>query len=240
VIQGSGDECYRPRHIFGSPNNYRYQRLFGELHLTGFEVSHTKDGFRWDENEQTFLELLREHLDHENLPLIRQAEGYRIRKPKARVKVVATKAVDEVARIIEKHVPDVLPGLASATPVETPATEIVSPSVVANRTFDIRFRDVRWIISVQITSDPAESQWLVLSDTPSSPSSPRRLAIKVSIAHPFMVRFAQDDVENVECLLRVAAAVALAEICARDAGVSKAGTIRRNVNDILRDALSHA
>jgi hypothetical protein len=52
LIQGSGDEGYRPPHIFGQANSYRYQRLFGELHLDGFEVSHTKDGFRWDENER--------------------------------------------------------------------------------------------------------------------------------------------------------------------------------------------
>ena len=65
VIQGSGDEGYRPAYIFGTSNSYRYQRLFGELHLEGFEVSHTKDGFRWDDNEQPFLELLREHLDSE-------------------------------------------------------------------------------------------------------------------------------------------------------------------------------
>src|SRR5262249_28303254 len=71
LIQGSGDEGYRPAHVFGQSNSYRYQRLFGELHLEGFEVSHTKDGFRWDENEQPFLGLLREHLDSDELPLLR-------------------------------------------------------------------------------------------------------------------------------------------------------------------------
>ena len=78
MIQGSGDDGYRPSVIFGASNSYRYQRVFGELHLDGFEVSHTKDGFRWDENEQPFLELLREHLDCEDLPLLKQAEGYRV------------------------------------------------------------------------------------------------------------------------------------------------------------------
>ena len=39
LIQGSGDEGYRPDTIFGNSNSYRYQRLFGELHLEGFEVS---------------------------------------------------------------------------------------------------------------------------------------------------------------------------------------------------------
>ena len=45
LIQGSGDEGYRPELIFGRPNTFTYQRLFGELHLEGFDVSHTKDGF---------------------------------------------------------------------------------------------------------------------------------------------------------------------------------------------------
>lgn len=75
LIQGSGDEGYRPGTIFGNSNSYRYQRLFGELHLEGFEVSHTKDGFRWDENEQPFLDILREHLDEEDLGSCQAASG---------------------------------------------------------------------------------------------------------------------------------------------------------------------
>jgi hypothetical protein len=39
-------------------------------------------------------------------------------------------------------------------------------------------------------------------------------------------------------MLRIAAALALAEVLARDSGVRKAGTVRRNVNDILLEALS--
>ena len=58
------------------------------------------------------------------------------------------------------------------------------------------------------------------------------------MVHPFMVRFAQTDSEDVEALLRVAAAIAVSEVLARDSGVRQAGTVRRNVNDILRDALS--
>ena len=61
LIQGSADEGFKPQAIFGSANSFRRQRLFGELELEGFEVSHTKDGFQWDESEQeAFLELLKE------------------------------------------------------------------------------------------------------------------------------------------------------------------------------------
>lgn len=240
VIQGSGDEGYRPAYIFGNPNSYRYQRLFGELHLDGFEVSHTKDGFRWDENEQPFLELLREHLDSEELPLLKQAENYRVRAARAQLSNTAKQAVTGTTQAMESKLPQVLPSVADAAPVDTPAVEAPHKSTLANRRFEIDFRGKAWSINVELADDPAESQWVAVSDTPETKKEPRRLDIRVSMAHPFMVRFAQTDAEDVEALLRVAAAIGLAEVLARDSGVRKAGTVRRNVNDILREALSEA
>lgn len=238
VIQGSGDEGYRPSYIFGSSNSYRYQRLFGELHLDGFEVSHTKDGFRWDENEQPFLELLREHLDSKELPLLKQAEGYRVRAARAQLAKTAKQAVTYTTQAMQERLPDVLPGVADAGLVDTSEEEAPHTATLANRRFDIRFRDKNWSINVELTDDPAESQWLVVSDVAETSKEPRLLDIRLSMAHPFMVRFAQTDTEDVEGLLRVAAALALAEVLARDSGVRKAGTVRRNVNDIIREALS--
>ena len=139
VIEGSGDQRYRPAHIFGSSNSYRYQRLFGELHLDGFEVSHTKDGFRWDENEQPFLELLREHLDGEDLPLLKQAEGYRVRIARAQLAKTATQAVRNTAQAIAERLPEVLPIISDAPLVDTPADEPPHVKTLARKQFDIRF-----------------------------------------------------------------------------------------------------
>ena len=238
VIQGSGDEGYRPALIFGHSNSYRYQRLFGELHLDGFEVSHTKDGFRWDENEQPFLELLREYLDSEDMPLLKQAEGYRVREPVVRLRTVARQAVNNTTQVMENRLPQTLPTVADTPPVDTPEGELPQAPRLAGREFNIRFRDKDWSINVELTNDPSESQWLAISDTAETRSKPRRLSIRVSMSHPFMVRFAQTNTEDVEGLLRVAAAIALAEVLARSAGVRNAGTVRRNMNDILKDALS--
>jgi hypothetical protein len=238
LIQGSGDEGYRPVYVFGQSNSYRYQRLFGELHLEGFEVSHTKDGFRWDENEQPFLELLREHLDSEELPLLKQAEGYRSRAARSQLTEAAQQAVSNTTQAMENRLPDVLPAVADAPQVETPAHTPPEQPKLAGRRFDVQFRGRAWSINVEITNDPSEIQWLVLSDSGQAQNGPRRIDIRLSMAHPFMIRFAQADPEELEGLLRVAAAMALAEILARDSGVRAAGTVRRNVNDILREALS--
>ena len=53
-----------------------------------------------------------------------------------------------------------------------------------------------------------------------------------------MIRFAQTDPNQIDALLRIAAALALAEKIAKLSGHKKTGTIRRNMNEILLDALS--
>lgn len=238
VIEGSGDEGYRPAHIFGRSNSYRYQRLFGELHLEGFDVSHTKDGFRWDENEQPFLELLREYLDSEDLPLLRQAEGYRVRVAPDRLESVATEAIASTADVMKEKLPEVLSTVSTEPLVEVPEIEAPEGSTLVSRQFDIMVRGIQWSINVELGNDPAEGAWLVVTDPAAPRGRPRRLGIRVSLAHPFMVRFGQGDKEGVEALLRVATAISLAEVLARDAGAKFAGTMRRNINEILREALA--
>ncbi len=238
LIEGSGDEGYRPNYIFGRQNSYCYQRLFGELHLDGFEVSHTKDGFRWDENEQPFLDLLREYLDREDLPLLKQADKYRVRATRDKQKKIAKQAVKNTVDVMESALQYVLPVLADAELVETSDEEKPHTATLANRQFDVKFRDRNWSINVELTNDPVESQWLTLSDSTSeNTKNSRRIDIRVSMDHPFMIRFAQNDAEDVDAVLRIAAALALAEVVARESGVRKSGTVRRNVNEIL-NALS--
>lgn len=108
LIEGSADEGYRPHALFGNSNDYIFQRLFGELHLEGFDVSHTKDGFRWDNNEEAFLQLLQEELNSEPLPLLKQAEGHRVR-PKAEDFIKgADKANQRTTETIQKCVPQLI------------------------------------------------------------------------------------------------------------------------------------
>ncbi|CDX24417.1 conserved hypothetical protein [Mesorhizobium plurifarium] len=241
LIQGSADEGYRPEHIFGKPNSYGYQRLFGELHLRGFEVAQTKDGIRWDENEQPFLELLLEHLDSDDMPLIRQANGYRARVSRVAIQNAARQAVDQTAQTLERTLEPVLEAVADKAPESEPLPEqLPEQGKLAERALDIRFRDVNWRIVVELNDDPGVGEWLAVGDTgrPTGDGTPRLLRLRLSLAHPFMVRFSGADSSGIEPLLRAAAAIGLAEVLAREAGIGQAGTIRRNVNDLLRDSLS--
>jgi Histidine kinase-, DNA gyrase B-, and HSP90-like ATPase len=240
LIEGSGDDGYRPPLLFGTSGSSSYARLrlFGELHLDGFQVSHTKDGFRWDENEQPFLELLREHLDTDDLPLLRQCESYRSLASKKDRAKAATRALTQAGDAIEVSLPAVLPAIADLKPSETPTEPLEIQPTLAKRELAFSFRGESWLVRIELSDDPAEGDWLSISDQESAAGSPTVLEIRVSMAHPFMVSFAQTDVTAIEPLLRVAAALGLAEKLARRGGVKSAGTLRRNMNEIIRDALS--
>ena len=239
LIQGSGDEGYRPPMIFAQPGSYRYLRLFGEVHLEGFEVSHTKDGFRWDENEQPFIELLKEELDKSDLPLLRQADAYRAIAARGERTAAAREAVTRTTTALQqKNLPEVMDQVAAKSSVETRDSVLEVQPTLASKEIEIDFRGERWRISVELGDDPAESQWLAISDSAASGPANRKIEIRVSLAHPFMISFAQTDPDDVEAVLRIASALALAEVLARQAGVKLVGTVRRNLNDILREALS--
>lgn len=239
LIQGSADEGYRPGFIFGKPNTFTYQRLFGELHLEGFDVSHTKDGFQWDENEEPFLELLKEELNADPIPLLSQAEGYRVRQKTKSLKPGAETSTSRTSKTVEEEVPPVvetqlLEGPESAPPPSNlPTTE----GLVANKTVSIEIDGKTWEISIELSNDPAIGEWLSVSDEPWA-GNVKKVKIRMSLAHPFMLQYSGAEVSQIEPLQRISVAIALAEITARESGVRRAGTFRRVINELLRDALS--
>jgi hypothetical protein len=243
LIQGSADEGYRPEMIFGRSNSYRYQRLFGALHLEGFDVSHTKDGFRWDENEEVFLQCLRDELNKWPVPLLDQAEGHRVRPKREEIQRAAEQAAQNTAEVIEREVPRILEGQLGAVPSDAPPPEALPAApALARRTIEVELLGQRWEIELELSTDPAVSDWVSLSDSKQDHgregAGVRRLAVRMALAHPFTERFAGSDAEQLEPLVRIAAAIMLAETAARESGVRQAGEIRRNINELLREALS--
>jgi hypothetical protein len=243
LIEGSSDEGYRPHAIFGNPNDYTFQRIFGELHLEGFEVSHTKDGFRWHDNEDAFLQLLQEELDKEPLPVLKQAEGHRVR-PKAEDFVKgAEKANQRTTETIQKCVPQVIQKQHELGPETQPVPAALpqTQQTASTREIEVDVNSIKWLIRIELSTDPAIGDWLSVSDIAKNSAKPkdrRLLCLRLSLTHPFMQQYCGTTADKIEPILRIAAALALAETNARDSGVEYAGTIRRNMNQLLRDAFS--
>ena len=243
LIEGSGDETYRPRGIFGASNSYEYQRLFGELTLEGFDISHTKDGFRWEEHEEPFVDLLREYADDEPLPLIRQARRFRAgtsRSPENTLKTEAQSAASGTAAVLGRELSrstvDKLIPAESPLPVDlSPGTELFPATI------EVAYRSRRWRVTVEISNDLTHMRdWFEVAEhVESNQADPHDvIRLRMSLRHPFSERYVGVDYENLELLTRIAAGLAIAEITAREAGARQAGEVRRRFNDLLGTVFS--
>jgi hypothetical protein len=121
--------------------------------------------------------------------------------------------------------------------------ELPAVSSASTRVIEIDFLSQRWRIIVELSDDPAVGDWLSLSDAVLRDSGVeetdgvRQIGLRLALRHPFMERFAGADSDQIEAILRLGAALGLAETAARESGVRLAGTIRTNVNELLRTAM---
>ena len=237
VIEGSLDEGFRPDFIFGAPNSYRYQRVFGELHLDGFSVNFTKKGIQWDENLDIFLRLLKDDISSKEFPLLQQAEQYRVRATVVEYKA-AVKALEETVSDFEKKAPQAVADVVNSVSrvEELEQEELTKTDQTLHREFDLRFNKTDWKVSIELSYDPSLTELIEVGDSfikeKLSNTSVRQIGIRLSLTHPFMVEFAGADTNKIEPILRIAAAFGLSEIIAKDSYKNQ-GEVRRNFNELI-------
>lgn len=245
LIQGSDDETYRPQAIFGASTTAVYQRLFGELHVSGLAVAHTKDGFRWDDKEERLIEELRRELDQEPMPLIAQARHYSYglqRRPERELQSEAENALESTAVVIQRELPDSESAMLQAAQEEPPLEELSSAQELLPRTFTVEVRGESWEITTEFSNDTGPAiAWVERAhrQVSTAPGSPHVLRLRLALNHPFTERYMGVDYENLELLLRFGVSVVLAEVLARQGGARGAGEVCRQINLLLRDVLSH-
>ncbi|OLS62268.1 hypothetical protein PSEMO_31790 [Pseudomonas putida] len=243
LIEGSHDESYRPSQIFKQTNSYPYQRLFGELHLEGFDVSHTKDGFRWEEHEDIFLEFLKQELETLPLNLLLQAESYRSTPNRRTIEVQAAAATSSVVSYIEDHVAPYITE-ARLNPVEPdplPSNLPANPLSASERKVEVHDGKNQWIIQLKLTVDPSSEDWLSVAKNESGDDKSDRirgLTIELSLAHPFSVQFLGGRNENVELYLRIATAVCVSLVLTQDITGEAPETFLFNFNKLMRGAMA--
>lgn len=242
LILGSAEDSWRPSDIFGHTNTFRYQRVFGELHLDDFRVAHTKDGFLWEDVEDELLLRLREALDSAPIPLLEQAEGYRARLKTEELTLEAHKALEATASVLESTARAIVIEQLNRPPSYHEQADTLSGDplhLASERELKLDVQGKIWHIRIDLTNDPSVSDWLTVVRLPDRPThGPEHLHIRVSLATEFMQRFAGSRAEQLEPLIRLAAGLALAELTARRSGVRHAHEVRRRLNDLLERSLA--
>lgn len=238
VIEGSFDNGFRPEFIFGAPNSYRYQRVFGELHLEGFDVTFTKKGIQWDSNLDIFLRLLKDDISNKTFPLLQQAEQYRVRASESEYKA-AKKILEETANDLGKKASTAIANVVNNSTVvnEPDQPTLTKTEKTLHREFEIRFNKVNWNISIELSYDPSLKELIEVGDSFIKEKIPddsiRQIGIRLSLIHPFMVKFVGTDTGKIEPVLRLAAALGLSEVIAKGSGIKTQGEVRRNFNDLI-------
>lgn len=245
LIVGSYDETYRPTEIFGRSNSYVYQRLFGEFELTGFDVSHTKDGIQWGGYEELFLDKLREVLQEKSFNLLGQAAGFRTKSPKQSERDIIADATAEVAGIMQGGLESVLDASSrqpldeSYLPPLLPEISLVEDLV---RRLVIRTDRNLWHITLTLVMDDAQPDWLeVGTDVDgvdvSTGESCVQMEVRISFAHPFSRQYIGADGENSVALLVFGCSVAIALSLGKKAG-ARSQFVLEYLNAVLRGTFS--
>lgn len=249
VILGSADEGFKPYEIFGQSGSFKDKRIFGELHVEGFQVSHTKDGFKNDDDIQTFVELVANFLD-ESPSLLKQAEGYRVRPTDKDYKKLATETIRETVETAKKTLPNPVKKIIAEEKVPEKHEQELSPASQEKssyETFEIKFNNTDWLIYVELTWDTNLINWIEIGDkytkkyqedNPKLYKNVRLVGIRLALRHPFCEKFASADKTRIAPLLRLAVAIGLSEVIARESGVNNSSFFRNNINKLLTEALS--
>ena len=237
VIEGSFDNGFRPEYIFGNPNSFRYQRLFGELHLEGFEVIFTKKGVKWDDNFEVFLELLKEELDKDDFPLLKQIDKYRARATDKEYKS-AEKTLEQTVNDLQDKAPKAIEEVINIPPVVIePEKELIQIEKTFHREFTAHFNKIDWHISIELSYDPSLKELIEVGNhlikNHKNEKTIKQIGVRLSLTHPFMVQFVGVDNSKIEPILRMAAALGLAEVIAKESGAKTQGEVRRNFNELI-------
>ena len=114
--------------------------------------------------------------------------------------------------------------------------ELTKTEKTLHREFDIRFNKVDWKVSIELSYDPSLTELIEVGDQfikdGMFENGIRKIGIRLSLTHPFMVEFAGADNSKIEPILRIVAALGLSEIIAKDSYKNQ-GEVRRNFNELI-------
>jgi len=194
VIGAESDGRYFPKSLFGSPGNFRYKRLFGELELEGFAVSFNKNDIQDKENLEMLMDVLRNEIRNKDPQFFTQADDYRTDNTAKQVRKLVSKHDDAPKA---KLTPVVIDTRAVKEKVETqftpqPIIQVdIDPNPVINEykkvdVYDIGGKQVH--LKVKFVEGGPDLVYVALDKTKSD-----TIECKINVKHIFFNYFGNSD-----------------------------------------------
>jgi hypothetical protein len=244
VVVGAGsaaqgdEDSYRPKKVFGTSNTFPFQRIVGEVNVSELQVTTYKDNIKWrPDQEDDFQNELRKALEASTpQPMLRMARNYRstqdgpevTSKLDSAVKAAATASTAALVRALDEQKDRV------DIEKDKPLFEQVHSGTGAESRFLI-YRDSTAHISyfLEVISDDNVSDWLRMLR-----EGEDHLFV-VNRKHPFMESFAHLPGADLDPILRIAIALALAEIKVKTLLPEGSYLFRGFVNTYMRSGLAN-
>jgi len=231
LIQGVGEnKGYRPQEIFGDPKSHSYYRIFGEVHLNDQSVSHIKDGFIWDDNdEKEFIDKLKKNLQKTDINIIDQAKNYRLDSRSKDIKIQTSEGLDGAIKLA----PAALKILQDSKIPSQPETQKEKPKPKDKevRRKQLKYQGFTWNFEIILNYDKNERDWIQIFE---KGNKTKDITIIIAMGMGFTHQYFGTKPDEVEGMLALIEYIALAEIVEKDRGTSKAHAIRMSLNEIIR------
>lgn len=232
LIVGGLGENYKPEEIFGAPNSFQSQRLFGELDMDDWPVTQTKDAFDWaGDLEHEFIMKLREvtHDYVQKAQQIRSDDGRN--RPTvtdgqlagdATKDVLASPAVDEAMAIVETVPPEDVPQEEAVARIQVITRDAADPTTVRIGSEGLPTLKVWWLDS------RAESDIYAEFAVPHEDL----MYLTVNLNHPFVVNVLQRDPDKLALWAQMLYVDALVERAAMKHGRNLPASAFRQFKDV--------
>lgn len=212
VVVGAGslaqgdEDSYRPARIFGTTNTFPFQRLFGELDVSELKVTTFKDQIDWRSGQQDELQdkihrIIRDGQE----PILRMANNFR-----------STVKTPDTKKTVEESAESVIEAAKSGyTGLWANSDELAQIPVVPDPV-DTEVETSKSIVGVagqdslvfEVVTAPGD-MWLRLTKADDC------WIVRLNRSHPFMNSFANLPGADLDPVFRLAMAIALAQIRAR-------------------------
>jgi hypothetical protein len=246
VVQGGGnlaespDDLYRPGTIFGGSNSFERQRVLGELDVSELKVTSFKDAVVWKQGqEEELLKKIKAELNSGSNPLLKMAKNFRAVENSKDTNAKIEETVDEVVEsairaLIDTNSEDGIGiDFELNTKEEVPEPDRTNKTSVYQKVLTL-IPQFNSNIVLELKSQGDDLSWLRVKQS----NDQKKWTVTVNRDHPFMQSFTVADPDSLDPVLRIALAIAIAEIQGLSSGYESAGFMRLAINDLLRIYLS--
>jgi len=231
LIQGVGEnKGYRPQEIFSDPKSHSYYRIFGEIHLNNQPVSHIKDGFIWDDKDESELvEKLKKQLQVSDLNIFEQAKNYRLDRRSRDLKIQTVEGLDGAIKLAPAALKILEEGKIPRQVDSTKEIPKLKDKEVRRKI--MKYEGYTWNFEIILNYDKNERDWIQVFE---EGKKTKDITIIIAMGMGFTQQYFGTKPEEVEGMLALVEYIALAEIVEKSRGTSKAHAIRMSLNEIIR------